>query len=164
MPSMQLWVVLSGHVSTSGSPVTGILNKISITLINLEPEATLRNLQPDRAGGLPRQNPAISLTLSVLVAANFEDYEESLKFVGSTLAFFQGHSVFNPQSSPAMPAGIDRLVVELETTNYQQWGYLWGMLGSKYMPGVVYKLRLVTIQNGAIQGSSPAVGGLGVNH
>jgi hypothetical protein len=162
-PLSETKAILSSHVSLSGAPATNILNKVSVTLVNLEPEATLRNLHPPSSGGMPRLNPTLSLNLSVLFAANFDDYEESLKFVDGILSYFQSKTLFNPQNSPAMPAGIDRLVAELETTTYQQWSYLWGMLGTKCVPGVIYKIRVVTIQEGAIQGSNPAIAGLGIN-
>jgi hypothetical protein len=156
--------IMSAHVNPDGSPVTDILNKVSVTLINLEPEMTVRNLTPDRVGaGELRLNPAVKLNLRVLFAANFSEYSESLKFLGLILAFFQGHNLFTPHSSPRFAKGIDRLVVELESTTYQEWSFLWGMLGTKAMPGVVYKVRMITIQDNVVQGSAPLVTGLGVN-
>lgn len=164
LPPSDTIVVLSGHVSVDGSPITSIINKVSVTLVNLTPEATLRNLQPNLSGGAPRLNPALRLNLEVLFAANFVAYEESLKFISSTLTFFQGHAVFNAQNSPTLPLGINQLVVELEATSYQQWSYLWGMLGTKAMPGVIYKVRMLAIQSGVVQASSPEVTGASVSH
>lgn len=157
--------ILSAHVSSDGSPVTDTLNKVSITLVNLEQETTTRNLLPDRSssGEHLRINPSIKLNLRVLIAANFTDYSESLKFLDSTLAFFQGHSLFTPQNSPRLDANIERLTVDLEPTSYNEWSYLWGMLGLKYLPGVVYRVRMVTVQDQIIQGNTPTVRGLGIN-
>lgn len=157
--------ILSAHVSSDGSPMTDILNKVSVTLVNLEQETTVRNLPPDRSGSgeQSRINPAIKLNLRVLFAANFSDYAESLKFLDSTLSFFQGHGVFTPQNSPRLDTSIDRLTVDLESTSYNEWSYLWGMLGLKYLPGVVYRVRMVTIQDQIIQTITPTVKGLGIN-
>lgn len=156
--------VLSARVSLSGDSVTDILNKVSVTLVNLTPESTVRNLAPERPGnGELRLNPAVRLNLQVLFAANFNEYSESLKFLDSTLAFFQSHPFFTPQNAPRLDRSIDRLVLELETLTYHEWSNLWGMLGSKCMPGVVYKVRLVTIQGGAVQDRTPGVSGLGIN-
>jgi hypothetical protein len=155
---------LSAHVNSGGSSVADLDNQISVTLINLEPESTVRNLLPDRSGPGPYQyaNPALKLNLRVLFAANFGDYSESLKFLGSTLAFFQGHALFTPQNAPLLDPAFDRLTVELETTSYQDWSYLWGMLGAKHMPGVIYKIKMITIQDGVVLSSTPAVTSVGV--
>ncbi|MFD1872689.1 DUF4255 domain-containing protein [Hymenobacter bucti] len=148
--------VLSAHVNADGSAATDLLNKVSLTLINLEPEATMRNLPAERGSSSSelRLNPPLRLSLRVLVAANFSEYQDALRFLSSTLAFFQGHSVFTPQNAPRLDKDIERLVVELETTSYQEWSYLWGMLGTKYMPGAVYKLKLISIQDGVGQPSA----------
>jgi len=157
--------ILSAHVNSDGTPATDITNKVSVTLINLEPESTVRNMTPTRGGGVGDfvLNPALKLNLRVLFAANFSEYTESLKFLGSTLAFFQGHSVFTAQNSPLLDKNFDRLVVELETTSYQEWSFLWGMLGTKYMPGVVYKIKMVTIQSAVVQGAASTLGGIAIN-
>jgi hypothetical protein len=156
--------VLSAHVSPDGTPVTGIVNKMSVSLVNLATESTVRNLQTERVGnGELRLNPAIKLNLWVLFAANFTEYDEALKFLSSTLAFFQGRPVFTPQNSPRLDRGFDRLVVELESLTYHELSNLWGVLGSKYVPSAVYKVKLVTIQDGAVRDRTPAVSGLGLN-
>lgn len=156
--------VLSAHVNPDGTPVTGIVNKMSVSLVNLATESTVRNLQTERVGnGELRLNPAIKLNLWVLFAANFTEYDEALKFLSSTLAFFQGRPVFTPQNSPRLDRSFDRLVVELESLTYHELSNLWGVLGSKYVPSAVYKVKLVTIQDGAVRDRTPAVSGLGLN-
>lgn len=156
--------VLSGHVSPDGTPVTDIVNKVSVSLVNLAPEATVRNLPPERAGkGELRLGPAIKLNLWVLFAASFSEYDEALKFLDSTLLFFQSRPVFTAQNSPRLDRDFDRLVLELETMTYHELSNLWGIVGSKYVPSVVYKVRLVTIQSGAVVERASSVSGLGVN-
>ncbi|MBC8082581.1 MAG: DUF4255 domain-containing protein, partial [Hymenobacter sp.] len=119
---------------------------------------TARNLLPDRGGSGAYQyaNPALTLNLRVLFAANFGDYAESLKLLGSTLAFFQGRALFTPQNAPLLDPAFDRLTVELETTSYQDWGHLWAMLGAKHRPGVIYKVKTIPIQDGlGVTGKEP---------
>ncbi|PJJ60773.1 DUF4255 domain-containing protein [Hymenobacter chitinivorans] len=141
--------VLSTYVNHEGSVVTTNQDKLCVTLVNLEQETTTRNAPAGKnAVGTPgRLNPTIKLNLYVLCAANFTDYLEALKFLSYTLAFFQGKNVFTPQNSPRLDAGFDKLIVELERTGYDEWSKVWGMLGGKYLPGVVYKLRMVPVQN-----------------
>ena len=87
----------------------------------------------------------------------FTDYSESLKFLGSPLAFFQDHALFTPQNALLLDPAFDRLTVELETTSYQDWSCLWGMLGAKHMPGVIYKIKVMATQDGVVLGSTLAV-------
>ncbi len=165
-PTPEPKTILSAHVSLDASPVTDILNKISVTLVNLEPEATMRNISADRLGkegDFLRINPAVKLNLLVLFAANFTDYSESLKFLTAVLTFFQGRNVFTPQNSPRLAPTLERLVLELVPTTFQEWSFLWGMLGTRYVPGAVYRLRMIVIQDSKVLDSSPAIQTIAVN-
>ncbi len=148
--------ILASPAVQGGAPQPD--NTISITLVNIEPESTVRNVAADRMQGTEFQklNPALKLNLKVLFATNFTDYAESLKFLSATLSFFQGRNVFTPQNSPRLKY-LDRLLLELEPTTYQEWSHLAGMLGIKHTPSAVYKVRLITIQEGTIQQRIPAV-------
>jgi len=141
----QTRAVLAAHTSPAGADLD---NQMSVTLINVGSEPTVRNQQPSRSGSGPyqQQAPALKLNLRVLIAANFSDYSEALKFLGATLAFFQGHPSLATTPGTPLGAAVDRLTVELEDTSFQDWSYLWGMLGAKQMPGVVYRVKLLTIQ------------------
>lgn len=156
--------VLAAHLHSDGTPAIGIVNKVSVSLVNLATESTVRNMPAERiSNGELRLNPALKLNLYVLFAANFGDYDEALKFLSSTLTFFQGRPVFTQQNSPGLDRELDRLTVELETLTYHELSNLWGVLGSKYVPSAVYKVKLITIQGGAVQDRTPAVTGLGIN-
>ncbi len=148
--------ILASPAAQGGAPQPE--NTISITLVNIEPEATVRNMAADRMQGTEFQklNPALKLNLKVLFATNFTDYAESLKFLSATLAFFQGRNVFTPQNSPRLKF-LDRLLLELEPTTYQEWSFISGMLGIKHTPSAVYKVRLLTIQEGTVQHRLPVV-------
>lgn len=139
-------------------------NVVSITLVNIEPEKTIRNLSADRVQHDEYQqlNPALKLNLRVLFATNFTDYTESLKFLAATLAFFQGRSVFTPQNSPRLKQ-LERLVLELETTTYQDWSFLASMLGTKHTPSAIYKVRMVTIQDDNVLARTPVVQAVGTS-
>lgn len=117
----QTRAVLAAHVGPAGESSAELDNQMSLTLINIGTEPTLRNQQPSRSGSGPhqQQNPALKLKLRVLVAANFGDYSEALKFLGSTLAFFQSCPSLATTPGTPLDAAIDRLTVELEDTSYQ---------------------------------------------
>lgn len=165
-PTHEAWAVLSSRVSQNALAAAQIENKVSLTLVNLEPESTPSTLSGERlgAGGeVLRINPGISMNLLVLVAANFIDYGESLKFLTATLTFFQGRNVFTPQNSPRLAPAFERLELELVPTSYQDWSFLWGMLGGQYTPGAVYRLRLLTIQDSQAPENTPVIQSIAIN-
>lgn len=145
-------VLLTSLAALDGSVLTDTLNKLCLTLVNLEQETTLRNGATSRMQDVGNDlaytyaNPAVRLNLRVVLAANFGDYAESLKFLSAAIAFFQRKNVFTPQNTPALDQQIDKLIIELETVNAQEWSFLWGMLGTKCLPAVVYKVRMLTLQ------------------
>ncbi|MCC2545357.1 DUF4255 domain-containing protein [Hymenobacter sp. BT175] len=156
--------MLSAFVGPDGTVLTDTLNKLCVTLINIEPESTVRNAPAGRTtteGEFGRLNPALRLNLKVLLAANFSDYTEALKFLSGTLALFQRKNLLTAQNTPTLDRRVDRLILEMESTTAQEWSFLWGMLGSKYVPSVVYKVRLLTIQEGGVTQSLPVIGSLG---
>jgi hypothetical protein len=59
-----------------------------------------------------------------------------------------------------MPAGVGDLAFEVETLNYQEQSHLWGAIGAKYMPSIVYKLRLLTLDAQAVDAVIPGVHGI----
>jgi hypothetical protein len=130
-------------------------NKIVITLINLEHETAKQYYGGQKSlgsDGFGRINPAIRFNLDLLFTASFDDYEESLKLLGETIAFFQANQSFNRQTMPDMPDGISMLSFEVESISYFETHNLWSAMGAKYMPSVIYKVRHVTIQTDQITG------------
>ena len=61
------------------------------------------------------------------------------------------------QNTPALDARLDRVIIELETVETQEWSYLWGMLGTKCLPAVVYKVRMLTLQEVPDGQARPAI-------
>ena len=154
--------ILASPTQPGGAMGADHSNTVSLTLVNLEPETTIRNMTADRVQNDEHQhlNPALKLNMKVLFATNFSDYTESLKFLAATLTFFQGRNIFTPQNSPRLKH-FDRLVMELEPTTYQEWSFLSGMLGTKHTPSAVYKVRMISIQNGNVQSRASVILGVG---
>jgi hypothetical protein len=141
------------------SPGAEMRNTVSVTLINLEPAATLHHAPADRmstGGELLRRSPASQLNLLVLLAAHFTDYPESLQVLTAVLTFLEGRPVFTPQNSPRLSPVFERLVLELVPTWQQDVRLLGGMLGTPYAPSAVYRLRMSTLQGSNGPDSPPA--------
>lgn len=110
-----------------------------------------RDVSPHRVhadNSISHLNPEIRLNLFLLFTAHFNDYKTALQFISGLIRFFQRKSVFTRDNSPTMPVGIERLVAELHPLNFEQQNNLWGSLGAKYLPSVMFKLRAVSIQEG----------------
>lgn len=158
-------VLLSALASPDGTANADTLNKLCITLVGLEQESTMRNGAAGRMqeGGQglehTRTNPAVRLNLRVVLAANFSDYAEALKFLSAAIAFFQRKNVLTAQNTPALDAQLDRVIIELATVETQEWSYLWGMLGTKCLPAVMYKVRMLTLQEMPDGQARPAIRG-----
>ena len=82
---------------------------------------------------------------------------EGLKQLSYVISFFQSKSVFTRENSPAL-AGKDpslkRLIVELYSYSFEQLYNFWSVLGTKYLPSVLYKVRLLRFQEQAVQQSN----------
>lgn len=162
LPESQNRALLSSYVGPDGTVLTDTLNKLCVTLVNVEPESAVRNAPASRVadGEFSRLNPAVRLNLKVLLAANFSDYAESLKFLAAGLTLFQKKNVLTAQNAPTLDRRLDRLMLELETTTSQEWSFIWGMLGTKALPAAVYKVRMLTLQDGAAGVGLPVIGGM----
>jgi len=139
-------------------------NNAFITLVNIEEDRISKS--PDNYirtnNGIVYQNPTVFLNLYVLFATNLNSYEESLTRLSYIIQFFQFQNVFTPLNAPGLPQGIDKLIFDLKTLSFQDLN-LWGILGSKYLPSVVYILRLVTITSDFDMGNVPLLHEIVVN-
>ena len=124
---------------------------LGLSLVNIEEERVLKSQKafetgPD--GRVSHLNPEIKLNLYLLISANFSIYSTALDFLSRAIGFFQGKQVFNHDNTPALPQSVEKLLVELYTLNFEQQNHLWGALGAKYIPSVMYRVRLIAIQEG----------------
>lgn len=144
---------ISNPVGQDGSAAADTGDRILLTLTNVEEERIGKTQIPTPKtvnGREVRVHPEIKLNLYILFIANRNKYEESLKFISHVITFFQGKHVFTPQNSPDLDPQISRLIAELSTVSYEQLNNLWGAIGAKYMPSVLYKVRMLTVQSDAV--------------
>lgn len=137
-----------------------------LSLINIEedrisksPENFVRSFD----GSVVYKNPKIFLNLYVLFAVNLASYPESLKRLSYIIQFFQYQNVFNSLNSPTIPAGIDELILDLMTLSYQDLNNLWGILGSRYLPSVMYKVRMININEDFAYGDAGLIQKVTIN-
>jgi len=123
---------------------------LGVAVINLEEERTLRSQLPETTyvGG---QNvvlePDLKLNVHVLVAANFKQYDQGLKYISYALTFLQAHPSFTLETYPGLDPRIEKLTSELQSLTYEQLNQIWAFIGGKQLPSAVYKVRMVVLQD-----------------
>ena len=101
-------------------------------------------------------NPPIELDLLLLFVAHKKDYGTALRDLSSVISFFQANPVFDEQKNPNLNSSvvepgkkpwqlIERLSFTMHTLTLEQQNNLWAMLGSKYIPSVVFKMKMITV-------------------
>jgi hypothetical protein len=143
-------VVLSRFPSTTGNGYAFDTDKLGMTVISLEEERTVRTQLPTHAyvnGQHVVREPDVKINVHTLIGANHQQYDEALKFISLVIVFFQSHPVFTPTEYPALDPAIERLAVELQSPTYEQLNQIWGFVGTKQLPSVIYKIRMVVLQD-----------------
>ena len=151
------WIVLSNVAKQSGDWAIPN-NNLGMSLINIEEERVFKDQQTafrNVNGDIEHYNPEIKLNLYVLISANFTsgdtdgtntEYEEGLKQLSYVISMFQGKNVFTTDNSPGLDASIRKLVVELYSYSFEQQYNFWTVIGAKYLPSVLYRVRMLTFQ------------------
>ncbi len=127
---------------------------ISLTLINLQEEFALKNTRNNYVSGtsVSYKNPKIYLNLFVLFSLNKSSYTESLKSLTGVISFFQGKKVFTQANSNygnvegAENIKSFKFITELYTPTFEELNFIWGTLGGKQNPSVLYKITLLEIE------------------
>ena len=127
---------------------------VNILLLNLEEEKTLRPPNPyvqlNKEGMEDFVSPPLRLDATVLFAAKFSDYLNALKHLSLVIQFFQVNPIFTASRFPAMPASLDKLMLELHSFTHAQKNEIWSSLKTAYLPSIAYRLRLLVFQEDRI--------------
>lgn len=155
--------VVMGNIALHELPDQNELkDKIVVSVINVEEEATLKNYAGDQKIGstISYFHHPVHLNLYILFTANYpQSYDTALIRLSSIIRFFQHRNSFDLQSAQPLPDTLDiadpedmgmLLKMELYALTFEQINYLWGTLGGKQMPFILYKARLVTIRENKI--------------
>lgn len=162
--------VVLGNIALNEAPdQNDIRNKVVLSLVNIEEESTLKNtpIQQNSPAGVRYVYPTVFLNLYVLFTANYpQDYDTALIRLSSVIRFFQGRKSFDINSTQPLPARLDienpedadiYVTLDLYSMTFEQVNHLWGSLGGKQMPFVMYKLRLVKLQENKVFKERPLI-------
>ncbi|HPS12971.1 MAG TPA: DUF4255 domain-containing protein [Prolixibacteraceae bacterium] len=138
--------------SDDASKITG---KVVLTLINTEEEATLKNI-PNfivKEGKTEYKNPPVHLNLFLLISANCDTYDKSLRCISKIIQFFQGKKVFTSANTVYNRDNVAfdvfdsfKFIMELYSPTFEELNYVWGTLGGRQLPSAIYKIQLIQIE------------------
>ncbi len=156
--------VVLGNVAALNDPDYNEPN-ILLSLINIEEEVLLRNPENffKRDNSVVYKNPPMHFNSTIIFGAyrtdinREQDYTDSITYIQKVIGFFQRQNVFDASNSPDLPDGIEKIVFELVNLNLEQLYHLWSMLGGKYIPSVVYKMRMVIIDEALEEMEAPLI-------
>jgi hypothetical protein len=155
----------------SGSEDASRINgKVVLTLLRIDEETTLKNIPNYKIkdGKTEYRNPPVHLNLFVLISANCESYDKSLRSVSKTIQFFQGKKVFNAANTVYNRNNVSfdvfeqfRFILELYTPSFEELNNVWGILGGRQLPSVIYRIQLIQIEQDKILQSSELISQVG---
>lgn len=134
--------------------------QIYMSLVNVEEEATLKNqsaIRQNEAAALSSTyiNPPLFVNLYLLFSANHHNYSRAIEELGRVILFFQSNRSFSLKHTPvtlqeifATPGEAENRIhvtLDLMSLTFEQINHLWGSLGGKQMPFLLYKARKVEI-------------------
>ena len=144
---------LESEGGTGGGSVDA--DKIVVGLVNVEEEGALKNGANLRNVGASTfyENRPVFLNLFLLFSAHFGNYPTALDALAQVIEFFQANNTFTFRHTPPDTGFPDdprtqelRVHLDLHTLTFQEINDLWGSLGGKQVPFVMYKARLLPIR------------------
>lgn len=158
-------VVVSSLINPDGSITENIENKIVISVINLEHETTVKSMNNYVSGdsnNYGKVSPPVYLNLYLLVSANYDsgNYTEALKMLSSVIGVFQANTYFTREKNPTMQNPLEKLTFEIYNLPINELSHIWSGIGAKYVPSIVYKVRMITIKEDLITKEVPGLSGM----
>ena len=155
----------------TGGGNTGVPRDIlDLSMVNMREEKALKNLpnqvRNDVTLRVVYENPPVFLNCQILIAATHGDYTNALLMLSRAIRFFQFRNVFTQDN--AAPASITtnapgnpldqletfKLIFDLYSPTMEEVNHLWGTLGGKQYPFVLYTLRMLELKFKAAQSES----------
>jgi hypothetical protein len=130
-------------------------NKVVLTLLKLEEETTLKNTPSYKIkeGKTEYRNPPVHLNLYLLISANCDTYDKSLRSISKVIQFFQGKKIFTSANTVYNRTNVSfdlldyfKFILELYTPGFEELNNVWGTLGGRQLPCVIYRIQLIQLE------------------
>jgi hypothetical protein len=158
----------------NGAGGTGVARDVlNLTIVNIKEEKTLKNLpnyvRDDLTHTARYENPPVFLNVQLLLVATHTSYNSALLMLSRAIRFFQSSTLFtetsvNPSSiTTNAPLNVlDRLVTfrlgfDLVSPTLEEVNHLWGTLGGKQYPFVLYMMRLLDLRFHVVPTETPLI-------
>ena len=112
------------------------------------------------------ENPPVFLNLQILITATHTNYTNALLVLSRAIRFFQFKNVFTQDNVEPLSITVNRpddpldrlesfkLILDLYSPTMEEVNHLWGTLGGKQYPFVLYMLRMLDLKFKAVQSES----------
>ena len=163
-------IVKLGNLAEGVSAEGGLREKLILSMVNIKEERTLKNLpnyvHNDITLSTIYENPPVFLNLQILITATHVNYTNALLVLSRAIRFFQFKNVFTQDNvdpgsitTSAPDNELDRLesfklIFDLYSPSMEEVNHLWGTLGGKQYPFVLYMLRMLDLKFKAVQSES----------
>ncbi len=157
-------VIISNLINQDGSVAVEGSNQIVVSLINVTEESTLRASANNQLIGSSFLEfaPPVTINLTLIFSAFFisKNYLEALKYLSGVIYFFQSKPLFTNQNTPGLTTNVDKVHFDMLSMQPQELMNIFSMMGAKYMPSVVYKMKMLTFSQDNIIDELPSIKGL----
>lgn len=135
-------------------------DKLIMSIVNIEEDRISKSPENfiKENSVIRYKNPAIHLNFTILFSATHVNYEQALLLLEKVTRFFQVKFVFTPadtielqQINTSGNGSVEKIIFDMMNLNLEQVNQLWTTLGGHYMPSLVYKMRMITIDERIIQ-------------
>lgn len=152
-------IIVSHFVDQQGKPVGEGQDQIYLLLTQVaEEKNTMSGALPDRSPAPRAQlNEPIHLNLHIMFAALYNRYEIGLQVLAEVIAYLHDKPIFDPANTPGMEPGLSRLALNLMKLTYAEQSSLWSCLGARYVPSVLYSVRMLSFGGGRVEALLPSV-------
>ncbi|WP_294201337.1 DUF4255 domain-containing protein [uncultured Chryseobacterium sp.] len=146
--------VVVADVAKHDDGTSGLSDKVIITLLNVQEESTLKNAPRYHKTQISTTAPKYEMkmesdpayvNLYVMISANRASYEGSLVSISKVIEVIQAKNVLE-YADPGNDRTKDfSFRTEMHSVPFEQLSYVWGLLGGKVMPSVLYKISVIKI-------------------
>jgi hypothetical protein len=163
--------VILGNIAEGigGDPGMVPRGVLAFTIVNIREEKSLKNLpntviNPSTLT-VSYENPPVFLNFLILITATHDYYKDSLVALSRAIRFFQSKNVFIPENvdplsitSNAPKNQLDmlesfKLIFDGYSPSLEEVNHLWGILGGKQYPFILYTMRLLDLKFASTLGS-----------
>lgn len=147
-------IAVVDDIAKHDDDTSGLDNKVVITLLNVEEESTLKNRsrynkvlisEDPTQYDMKMESPPAYLNLYVMIAANRSTYANSLANLSKIIEVFQTNNVLEYIDPDDKKENDFKFRIELHSIPFEQLSYIWGLLGGKVIPSVLYKISVIKI-------------------